>query len=56
MTTAGWILMIVSWTVISLLMLVTLWKTLTARPSSLSSTLELELDDEGPGAGESDPR
>jgi len=52
MTPAGWILMIVSWSAISLLMLITLWKTLTAKPSSLSSTLELELEDQGPGAGE----
>ena len=56
MTPAGWILMSVSWTAITLLTLASLWKSLTAKPSSLSSTLELELEDQGPGAGDDKPR
>ncbi len=56
MSPGGWILMLVSWIAITLVTLVTLWKSLTVRPPNLSSTLELELEDEGPGAGETKPR
>jgi hypothetical protein len=52
MTLAGWIVMIVSWTAITLVTLITLWKSLTAKPN-LSSTLEMELEEKGPGAPES---
>jgi hypothetical protein len=52
MTTGGWIMLCVSWSAITLTVLITLWKSLSAKPSSLTSTLEMELEDKGPGAGE----
>ncbi len=50
MTLGGWIMLIGSWLAITVTVVVTVWKTLTAKPGSLTSTLELELEDKGPGS------
>lgn len=44
MTTAGWIMMALSWGAIALLAAFCLWKTMKAAPDNLSSTIDVEAE------------